>query len=229
VPSQCGCLGRHPVARQVDHAAMRNPGRKLELSESDREDLLRSTQRLLKTPARGDRRPLAPPFQVRDPRPGRHLQQHLQDRPLPGREQLVQRVIQPLGRLVPHPGDQPGDCRDAGQQHGVVPKPSHRGGEDGLRPLPGVPRAGIDPLREVLLRLAEVLQGVGVLDLPPRPARTLRNLRTGQAGTPKLGHTPKQANEAHLTSKNSQPASRSSETPASPDPPVASPEPRNRH
>ena len=38
---------------------------------------------------------------------------------------------------------------------------------------------------------------------------------TSQAGTPKLGHTPKRANEAHLTSRNSQSASRSSETPAS--------------
>jgi hypothetical protein len=31
---------------------------------------------------------------------------------------------------------------------------------------------------------------------------------------PKLGHTPKRSTEAHLTSRNSQPASRSSETPA---------------
>ena len=38
---------------------------------------------------------------------------------------------------------------------------------------------------------------------------------TWQVGTPKLGHTPKRATETHLTSKNSQPASRSSETPAS--------------
>jgi len=47
-----------------------------------------------------------------------------------------------------------------------------------------------------------------------RPARTPRNLRPGQVGTPKSGHTHKRATEAHLTSRNSRPASRSSETPA---------------
>jgi len=47
-----------------------------------------------------------------------------------------------------------------------------------------------------------------------RPARTLRNLRPGQVGTPKLGHRPKQAAKARPTSRNSQPASRSSETQA---------------
>jgi len=35
-----------------------------------------------------------------------------------------------------------------------------------------------------------------------RPARTLRDLRPGQAGTTELGHTPKRAQEPPLTSKN---------------------------
>jgi hypothetical protein len=60
------------------------------------------------------------------------------------------------------------------------------------------------------------------VDSPPhdhrahrRPARPLQDTRTSQMGTPKLGHTPKRAPAARLTSRNSQPASRSSETPAS--------------
>ena len=93
-------LRSHPVPGQIHQATLWRHRIQVQRPEPDTDDLGRAVQRLLHVPARGHRRTLAPPLQVGVPGAVAHLHRQLQDRPLRGCEQAVQRLIQPLRGLV---------------------------------------------------------------------------------------------------------------------------------
>ena len=128
-------------------------------------DLRDAVQRLLHRPARRLDRTLAPLLQLGNPLTLGHLRQRVEQRPLPGAEQVVQGLPQPLVRVVAHLRHQPCQRGHARQQHIVPPEPAHRVREDRFRAVPGRPGPRVQPVAQLLLPLLGVVQPELSLDL----------------------------------------------------------------
>ena len=157
----------HPVPGQLTQPPRRHQRLGSELRQPQRHDLRDLVQRLDDhRAASARRRALAPPLQIGDPRPRRHLQQLIQHVPLTRREQPLQHAPQPASRIVADLRDQPRQRCHPWQQDLPLPQPRHPVEEDRFGAVPGRPRAGCHPIGELRLDVGELLQLAGPADLP---------------------------------------------------------------
>ena len=157
----------HAVAGQLGHPPRRHPRLGAEPRQPDTADLGHPVQGLDERRAAPARcRALAPPLQVRQPRPRRDVQQPAQRAPLDRAGERGQFLPQLARRLVADLRDQAREPRHPGQQDVPLPQPRQPIGEDRLRAVPGRPRAGRCPSGELLLGVGELPVPAGPPDLP---------------------------------------------------------------